>query len=609
MANAPDNENLHRDVHKECQESMDVLRQLDQNHKILQKLEHDLLKDAYANNMERFTKTVDVISGLVRGIPQIQHDDPILQVSGMMNITGSVLTGLGAIGFAAGPAGPAVVAAGSVITLIAAIIPIFSQANQPSLADTIRDAVGVAINDAFAEYKDDDIHADLEGVQMEMHSRITFLQTIRDCGGKVEPAFAPKLTDFNFGMRIMGKLKYYIQKYQNSKKQKEAKRVVRYMYYYCLVGSLRRFALTLQGALCYQNEMNNAHKAVLVLAAKYKDDEEVLNLKCITEYKSFITSTSIWRYIQSNEVLSIEEKGLLHEYREQIGCKPLIRKYDPKQEMTVAILSNKHKHIWSVSSEPCLFGNHPVCVDSGKICNYGLFQSIPCGPNKVAFKTSFGYLQLNRYKNLNSIHGNGKHKKTWETFEIRCVDPEENLYGLKCDNHKFIRSHHGVKYKFMHASSDHLGGDETFIFIPIPTMPKYNHQNRRKVAIMSWDHHFLCSEKHAHARRVVANRDTVGAWEVFESIPVSPKHVAFKTCHGTFVQIKRDNDGIGIHGNGKEIRTWETFEIICVDGDRNTYAFKCDNGKFMHASWGGLCRAFGNQKGRSVHERFVIIPL
>eukprot|EP01083_Nonionella_stella_P154211 496594_1 len=74
--------------------AMQVLRQeCGHNHDILRNLETDLFelcKKPVARNFITFKKTIRVISGVTRAIPQMKSNDPTVKATAMLNVINTV---------------------------------------------------------------------------------------------------------------------------------------------------------------------------------------------------------------------------------------------------------------------------------------------------------------------------------------------------------------------------------------------------------------------------------------------------------------------------------------------------------------------------------------
>eukprot|EP01084_Bolivina_argentea_P245546 411092_1 len=94
---------LNTGIDEQCRTAMQVLRQeCGHNHDILRNLETDLFELRKARNFKTFNspfkKTIRVISGVTRAIPQMKSNDPTVKATAMLNVINTVFTGISGIG-------------------------------------------------------------------------------------------------------------------------------------------------------------------------------------------------------------------------------------------------------------------------------------------------------------------------------------------------------------------------------------------------------------------------------------------------------------------------------------------------------------------------------
>jgi hypothetical protein len=125
-----------------------------------------------------------------------------------------------------------------------------------------------------------------------------------------------------------------------------------------------------------------------------------------------------------------------------------------------------------------------------------------------------------------------------------------------------------------------------------------------KIALKTSDGYFLCADG-GGGGNILADRESVGGWEIFYVIPVGDHKIALKTEKGKYVSIADNIESI----NAKKdtIGPTEIFEIF--DLDDNKIALKGANGKYITAIEGGEHEVAANRDKILKWEVFEMLKL
>ncbi|KAB3530502.1 stalk domain-containing protein [Alkaliphilus serpentinus] len=97
------------------------------------------------------------------------------------------------------------------------------------------------------------------------------------------------------------------------------------------------------------------------------------------------------------------------------------------------------------------------------------------------------------------------------------------------------------------------------------------------IALLASNDKYVCAED-GGGREVVVNRDKIGSWETFEIILVEGSTVAFKTNNGRYLNLEDEDDG-EIDARATKIGDGTKFTVYYL-GD-NKVALKASNGKYV----------------------------
>ncbi len=100
---------------------------------------------------------------------------------------------------------------------------------------------------------------------------------------------------------------------------------------------------------------------------------------------------------------------------------------------------------------------------------------------------------------------------------------------------------------------------------------------------------------------VYANRDSIGAWEIFELTYLGNNTIALKAYNGQYL-VAEGGGGEGVYANRDSIGAWETFELI--DLGNNTIALRAYNGQYLVAEGGGGEMVYANRDLIGAWETF-----
>ncbi|GAG23274.1 unnamed protein product, partial [marine sediment metagenome] len=81
-----------------------------------------------------------------------------------------------------------------------------------------------------------------------------------------------------------------------------------------------------------------------------------------------------------------------------------------------------------------------------------------------------------------------------------------------------------------------------------------------RVAFRANNGQYVCAEG-GGGRELVANRDVIGEWEVFELVDLGDKQVALRAANGQYVTAK----GGKLIADRNSIGKWENFSLVKID--------------------------------------------
>ncbi|OGU16984.1 MAG: hypothetical protein A2X61_07465 [Ignavibacteria bacterium GWB2_35_12] len=125
-----------------------------------------------------------------------------------------------------------------------------------------------------------------------------------------------------------------------------------------------------------------------------------------------------------------------------------------------------------------------------------------------------------------------------------------------------------------------------------------------KVALRTSGGYFICADG-GGGGNILADRESVGGWEIFYVIPVGDHKIALKTQKGKYVSVADNIETI--KANKDSIGTTEIFDI--VDLDDNKIALKGANGKYITAINGGEHEVSANRDKILEWEVFEMLKL
>ena len=125
----------------------------------------------------------------------------------------------------------------------------------------------------------------------------------------------------------------------------------------------------------------------------------------------------------------------------------------------------------------------------------------------------------------------------------------------------------------------------------------------KKIALQADDGHFVTVDDNA---QLMATAKKIKEREVFQMHEVGRNKIALQAFNGKYV-CAEDGGGRELVANRDAIDTWETFELLGVDGG---FALKADNGQYVCAEDGGGRELVANRDVIDTWETFeILIPL
>lgn len=126
-----------------------------------------------------------------------------------------------------------------------------------------------------------------------------------------------------------------------------------------------------------------------------------------------------------------------------------------------------------------------------------------------------------------------------------------------------------------------------------------------KIALRAYNGQYLCAEG-GGGGAVVANRDTIGAWETFQLVPLGDGNVALRASNGQYLCAEGGGGGF-IVANRNAIGAWETF--VLMDLGNNKIGLKANNGMRVVAENGGGDGVYANRAWVGDWETFGLIEI
>jgi hypothetical protein len=126
-----------------------------------------------------------------------------------------------------------------------------------------------------------------------------------------------------------------------------------------------------------------------------------------------------------------------------------------------------------------------------------------------------------------------------------------------------------------------------------------------KIALKAANGQYVVAEG-GGGREVLANRNSVGAWETFELVQLGGNRVALKAANGQYV-VAEGGGGREVLANRNSVGAWETFELVQLGGNR--VVLKAANGQYVVAEGGGGREVLANRNAVGAWETFELISL
>jgi len=123
------------------------------------------------------------------------------------------------------------------------------------------------------------------------------------------------------------------------------------------------------------------------------------------------------------------------------------------------------------------------------------------------------------------------------------------------------------------------------------------------VALQAANGQYLCAEG-SRGGAVVANRNAIGAWEIFKLIDRGNGSVALQAANGQYLCAEGSGGG-AVVANRNAIGAWETFKLISL----KEVALKASNGQYVCAEGGGGHGVVANRNAIGAWETFRLIDL
>ncbi|MFC2145879.1 hypothetical protein ACFLRT_00805 [Acidobacteriota bacterium] len=88
----------------------------------------------------------------------------------------------------------------------------------------------------------------------------------------------------------------------------------------------------------------------------------------------------------------------------------------------------------------------------------------------------------------------------------------------------------------------------------------YGSQLEGKIALKAYNNKYVCADGH-EMHNIVANRDKIGPWEIFDLVKLGGNKYALKAYNGKYV-CADEMQGRNVVADRDEIGIFETFELI-----------------------------------------------
>ena len=181
------------------------------------------------------------------------------------------------------------------------------------------------IEQVMHDSKDQEIYEKVMGSTKLIYSQISLLTgDPNHQGGKLTDKGYSLLAKYfgEAGAETLGHLQVQIEKNKTvNNNEKKSKRTAIYVYYYCMLSSLKQLALTLQCCLLRYNDMEGTHAGV----SKYLYETLPTEDKKILGFISSLPVDGDWYmlYRELHVELNAYEREIISEYLKQIRCKPM----------------------------------------------------------------------------------------------------------------------------------------------------------------------------------------------------------------------------------------------------------------------------------------------
>jgi beta-glucanase (GH16 family) len=125
------------------------------------------------------------------------------------------------------------------------------------------------------------------------------------------------------------------------------------------------------------------------------------------------------------------------------------------------------------------------------------------------------------------------------------------------------------------------------------------------IALQASNSQYVCAEG-SGGDGVVANRNAIGAWEMFKLIDLGNSNVALQAANGQYV-CAEGGGGQHVVANRNAIGAWETFKLI--DRGNGNYALQAANGQYVCAEGSGGDGVVANRNAIGAWETFRFLDL
>ncbi len=125
------------------------------------------------------------------------------------------------------------------------------------------------------------------------------------------------------------------------------------------------------------------------------------------------------------------------------------------------------------------------------------------------------------------------------------------------------------------------------------------------VALQAANGQYLCAEG-SGGGAVVANRNSISAWETFKLVDRGNGNVALQAANGQYACAEGSGGG-AVVANRNSIGAWETFKL--VDRGNGNYALQAANGQYLCAEGSGGGAVVANRNAIGAWETFRFLDL